>query len=357
MKLVLLAPRNSTHTVRWANAFAARGHDVHVISSHSGGSPLDQRITVHPLPHGAPLGYFTNAPRLRKLLKQLAPDVMNVHYASGYGLLGFLSGFHPLCLNVWGSDVYDFPYRNPLNRILIRKVLKGADQVASTSQVMAEQTRSLGPTRRPIEVTPFGVDTQSFAPKAKDGKAIVVGTIKLLAPIYGQDILIDAFSAAVKELEASRPDVAAKMRLLIVGDGPIRAQLEEQAKARGIAPRTTFTGAVEHQEIPAYLNEMDVFVAVTRVNESFGVAVVEASSAGLPVIVSDVPGFREVVDEGKTGLIVPRDDVEATKEAIKKLASSADARVAMGKAGRERVQCLYEWSACVDRLEGILRKL
>lgn len=357
MKLILLSARNSTHTVRWANAFVERGHEVHVVSIQTGGPALDARVKVHFLPHAAPAGYLTNVFRLRKLIREIKPDVMNVHYASGYGVLGMLSRFHPVCVNVWGSDVYEFPFLNPVNKRLIRQVLRSADQVASTSEAMAGQTRSLATTKRPIEVTPFGVDTARFAPKPKDERSIVVGTIKILAPIYGQTVLIDAFAAALRHTETKRPDVAAKMRLLLVGDGPMRRELEERCKDRGIAARTTFTGAVEHAEIPGFLAKLDVFVAVTLVDESFGVAVVEASSAGVPVVVSDVPGFREVVEDGRTGLIVPRNDVGATCEAIQKLVLNPDLRGKMGQAGRERVQRLYEWKSCVDKLEGVLRNL
>lgn len=356
MKLALLAPRNSAHTARWVNAFAGRGHDVHLISSHRGDLMLDERVRVHYLPVPAPLGYFANAPFLRGFLRAIRPEVLNVHYASGYGLLGRLSGFHPLCLNVWGSDVYEFPYRSAVHRRLIRSVLDHADRVASTSRAMAEQTSTLFESRHEIVVTPFGVDTDKFKPGSSKaaGGTITIGTAKTLAPIYGQAVLIEAFAQAKNMIALEDPALSSRLRLLIIGDGPSRTDLESQCDRLGIRADVTFTGNVEFQKIHQRMAEIDVFAALTLVNESFGVVAVEAASCGVPVVASDTPGFREVIDEGRTGFIVPRNDVPAAAAALKTLIQDESLRHRMGAEGRSWVKRRFEWSTCVDRLEALL---
>src|SRR6266404_8810556 len=107
MKLAYLASAGSIHTVRWANAMAARGHEVVVLTAHNASSegPLRPEVGLHKLPVPPPSGYFMNVPKIRRLLRSVRPDVLHVHYASGYGTLGRLSGFQPTILSVWGSDV------------------------------------------------------------------------------------------------------------------------------------------------------------------------------------------------------------------------------------------------------------
>lgn len=162
MKIVYLAARNSIHVVRWVNGLAARGYEIHLITMHHGGDPLDPKVSVHYLPFSPPIGYFFNIGHLKALLRKLQPDVLHVHYATGYGTLGRICGFRPWILSVWGSDVYDFPYKSPLNRWLIAKNLQAADWVCSTSATMAEQIRRHCPTITNLTITPFGIDTEVF---------------------------------------------------------------------------------------------------------------------------------------------------------------------------------------------------
>src|SRR3546814_2222094 len=90
--------------------------DVHLVSLHSPTQPFDSAITLHQLPFGVPWGYIAAAPYLQRLFKAIRPDLLNAHYATGYGLLARLGGYSPLLLSVWGSDVYDFPGKSPLHR-------------------------------------------------------------------------------------------------------------------------------------------------------------------------------------------------------------------------------------------------
>jgi len=103
---------------------------------------------------------------------------------------------------------------------------------------------------------------------------------------------------------------------------------------------------------------MDIYVAVSvSESESFGVAIIEASACGLPVIVSDVGGLPEVVVANKTGLIVRREDVSGTAEAIIKLVRDRDLREQMGLNGRLHVQENYEWSKNVSQMEEVYAKV
>ena len=360
MKLALLAGQNSIHTVRWVNAMAQRIDEVHLITMHDHGDTIDSCVQIHRLPFNALHGYFLNVPALKAILKNVLPDLLHVHYASGYGTLGNLSGFHPIVLSVWGSDVYDFPRQNLFNRALVELNLRSADWVCSTSEVMAVQTKTICSDVKNLSITPFGVDTEKFCPvpTLKNDKFVTVGTVKRLTPKYGIDILIRSFAKVKSILDVESPKIASKLRLLIVGDGSQKSKLKSLAHKLGLQNHAVFVGAVPHEEVPHYLNQMDIYVAVSRLDsESFGVAVLEASACGIPVVVSDIGGLPEVVQNGITGYVVPSEDPNATSEAIVKLIENDYLRYEMGLAGRQLVLAQYEWNDNVTRMSDVYNQL
>ena len=353
-RIALLGPANSIHLQRWASALAQRGHAVLVISQHRCARVLlPAAAELVWLPYAGSLGYFRNAGSVRRTLARWKPELLNAHYASGYGTTAALAGFAPTLLSVWGSDVYDFPYESALKGWWLRRTLRRATAIASTSHAMARQVQRLTPARTHIAITPFGVDMARFAPRA-DAPArtgFTLGIVKTLAPKYGVDLLLRAFAGlrADAEVLAAQP----AMRLLIVGDGPQRVELEALARQLGISVHCEFAGAVPHADVPQWLHKLDVYAAPSRLDsESFGVAVIEAGACGLPVVVSDAGGLPEVVLDGVTGLVVPRDDVPALQAALKRLVLDAGLRARMGVAARAHVAREYEWDACVDRMVG-----
>lgn len=359
MRIALLAKRHSIHTVRWANALAQHGHEVHLISSVHHGEPLDPAVRFWPLPVPPPVGFFANAPALRRVLREVEPDVLHAHYASGYGTLGRLGGFRPYVLSVWGADVYDFPDRSALHRRLLTANLRAPDHLCSTSRVMAERTRELLP-GADVSVVPFGVDVDRFRPATRTGSGdeVTVGTVKTLAPKYGVDLLLRAFARLREGLAADGDGVADRLRLLVVGGGPDEARLRALADELGIAEATRFVGAVPHAEVPAWLARLDVYVALSRLDsESFGVAVLEASAVGLPVVVSDVGGLPEVVVDGVTGKVVPREDPVAAAVALRELVLDPARRAAMGAAGRRHVEKEYAWEASVEAMSEVYARV
>ena len=136
MRIAFLASRDSIHTIRWVNAMAARGHEVHVVTMHPGGDPLASGVQEHYLRIRSAVGYVANALQLRLLMNRLQPDLMHVQYASGYGTLARIARVHPYVLSVFGSDVYTFPYVSRLHTRVVRSNLEAADWLCSTSGAM-----------------------------------------------------------------------------------------------------------------------------------------------------------------------------------------------------------------------------
>ena len=360
MKIALISDGSSIHTIRWANGLSGEGHEVHVVTQHLVVDPLDPAVAVHQFPYRGVLGYFTMVPKIRRLFRAINPDVVNAHYASGYGTTARIVNFHPWLLSVWGSDVYDFPNQSPLHRWLVGKNLRAADKVASTSYCMADETRTLAPELMDIAITPFGVDAAQFAIDDPRGDVaysdIVIGTVKTMAPNYGISTLICAFAILRRNLLSSNPSIAEKLQLRLVGDGSQTHELRHLAHELGIAHVTEFVGRVPHSEVPLELSKLDIYVSLSE-RESFGVAIIEAGAAGRPVVVSDVGGLPEVTLDGVTGFVVPRNNPEAAADAIHRLVLDEGLRKQMGEAGRDHVVTNYAWSACVDQMVSVYKSV
>jgi L-malate glycosyltransferase len=357
MKVLLLSDINSIHTRRWATALREKGLEVGIFSFTRLVGKGDAYKGIEVFSHGIPdkfleglnvrgkLRYFTSLSRLKKVIRSFKPDILHAHYAYNYGTLGALSGFHPFILSVWGSDIYKFPKGSRMKEWLIRRNLEKADRILSTSHAMAEETRKY--TDKNIDVTPFGIDLSKFRPYPVEREfpegSIVIGTTKALEKIYGIEFLVEAFGRVRK---AHR---GLSLKLLICSNGSQETMLREKVHNLGLEEDVAFIGNVPHEQIPDWLNKMDIYAAPS-VSESFGVAIIEASACEIPVVVSDVGGLKEVVHDGVTGFRVPQGDMDKAIEAFTRLIIDPGLRKEMGKNGRERVRKLYDWNDNVNTM-------
>jgi len=342
-------------SAKWTASQAQDGHEVHLITQEE---PLEQPgplVTCHRLPFPRPFGYYLNAWSLKSLLKRIQPDLLHVHYATGFGTLGRLSGFRPCVLSAWGSDVLSAPSQSRIMRMTVNHNLKHYDCVCVTSQVMEKSVRSLVPTLLSI-ITPIGVDTRLFTPHHHSTDAhLTVGTVKTMDPIYGIDYLLQAFAVVRKRLRDAQDERAGDLRLSIVGGGPFLEEYRELAVILGIAEVTTFHGQLPNAMVPDLLAGIDIFVALSR-SESFGVAVIEASSCGIPIVASDVGGLPEVVKDSETGFVVPAGNIEKAADALDKLICDRELRLNLGAQGRAFVQQNFEWAKCHEMMYGVYRQ-
>lgn len=358
MRIAVLAAAKSIHTIKWVTALAKNGHTVELFSLPDQKAPasLINGVKVNYLKTGGIAGYWLCASDLRKRLRVFEPDIVNVHYASGYGTLARLCGIKPVLLSVWGSDVYDFPNQGHINKRMLIKNIESATAIASTSNAMAEQVKRVHFTNKKIYITPFGVDTSIFCRcgQPQSGR-ITIGTVKALEPKYGVEYLIRAFSLFKNRMMKENRIPPNGIKLEIYGDGSLMRQLKALANELKIGQEVQFHGAVPHMYVPKIMSSFDIFCAPSvEDSESFGVAAVEAMACEVPVVVTDVDGFKEVVRDRETGFIVTRRDPVMLANKLFTLACSEKLRFSMGQAGRCHVQNCYEWSDCVRKMENAL---
>ncbi len=301
MKICLLAPANNPHTQKIAYTLKQKGYKINICTFHNAYLPgMDVKYfapLINPL---GKINYILNSQLIKKFLKVIKPDILHAHYVSNYGVVGYLTGYHPFIISVWGSDIYDKP-SNIILKHLIKRALASCNKILSTSKTMAEQTKKFVKSRD-IIITPFGVDlTKFYQRERKNSNKFAIGTARGLVPKYAIRYLLKAFAIFSKENPLSE--------LHIAGEGPQKKELIRLSQNLGVSNKVKFYGYINPDNIPEFLSMLDVFcMPSVEESESFGVAVLEAQACGIPVIASKTGGLHETILNGKTGFLVPPKD-------------------------------------------------
>lgn len=364
MRLLILSDPSSSHTQKWANSLKRKGLEILIYGLNDVVSEnlldglqvrcLSVKRDISNKSDGSisKVVYLKALPDIYKIIKDFRPDILHAHYLTSYGFLGALSQFHPFVVSVWGSDIFTFPRKNIVYKKLVQFNISKAERILSTSNIMAEEINKY--TTRKIEVVPFGIDLSNnykaigkFLFKDTD---IVIGTVKLLENIYGIDLLIRAF----RILKDKYPHLP--MKLLIVGDGSQKNALKDLVSRFNLQRDTIFTGYIPHKEIMKYHAEIDIPVFLSR-QESFGVSVLEAGFCSKPVVASEIPGFKEIIDNGYNGLLVSSENPSSAAEAIERLIFDRNLRSQLGNNAKDRVMEKYDWSQNVSKMIEIYESL
>lgn len=246
------------------------------------------------------------------------------------------------------------------------EVMRAANLVVTLGQEMKANILAEGVPAERILLTPNAVGgafldepEETSEARRKLGLAengLYIGTVSSLVRYEGLDDLIRAFAILAPQFP--------NLRLLIVGDGVEGPALREQVRELGLADRAHFTGRVPRERTPLYHQALDVFVVPRKNLEVTRVVTplkpVEALASARPVVGSDLPALREIIDDGQNGLLTPAETPSELASAISALLIDADKRASMGRAGRARVLAERTWAAnaraLASRYEGLYQK-
>jgi glycosyltransferase involved in cell wall biosynthesis len=313
MRLCLVGDVQSVHVQRFATHFAET-HEVHLLT-HTPGSC--SHAVVHDIgPYVPPTGInhstiqqlLRTVKRAKRAMKDSHPDIVHGHYLQDSAFFAARSGFHPLVVSAWGSDVLIHPYTSRAYRLMTRYVLKKADKIHSVSKQLTEKLIELGADERKILTVPMGVDIEKFKADREPGKRenVVIST-RSLKPVYNVDVLIRSMPSILKHIEDAR--------VVIAGDGELREQLRNAASALDAGDKIQLVGNVDHEAVPALLNSGRVYVSMSS-SDGTSASLLEAMACGLFPVVSDIPANRAWIEDGKNGFLVPLDDQDILAKRI-----------------------------------------
>jgi glycosyltransferase involved in cell wall biosynthesis len=283
--------------------------------------------------------------------------MQGLHLAAGLPVARWLG--KPIVMKVSGSSIVTIMRRSWIGRLELRWLNQWACRVMILNQGMAEEARAAGLDQRRLLWMPNPVDTDAFAPcdggrrqelRARLGipaEAAVVIFVGRLAPEKELSSLIGAFQTVVRRIPGAL--------LILLGDGPSRASLEERVERLGLSAAVRFAGNRPAADIPAWLQAGDLFTLVSS-NEGFPCSLVEAMSAGMAAVVSDIPANAQLIDSGVHGRRVPVGGEAGIAEAIAGLLGDPEARARMGAAARRRVVENYSTDKVVARYEALFEE-
>jgi len=302
--------------------------------------------------------------RLEKILREQKPDIVHTHSGKA-GILGRLAarraGVPVILHHIHG------PSFGPFQGLPANWIFTAAERYAAgvtthfvcSAQAMTRLYLAAGIGRPEMFTRIFsGFPVEPFANAANDPAlrsqlglapdAFVIGKIARLAPLKGHEDLFAAFQKLLPQFP--------RARLLLVGDGRLRPQLEARARTLGLADKVIFTGLVPPGEVPRYVGIMDCLAHLSA-REALSRALPQALAAGKPVVSYDFDGADEICLDGETGFLVRTGDTATVTQCLLQLANDAPLREQLGRRGRQFVRENFAVEQMVDSLYTLYLKL
>jgi rhamnosyl/mannosyltransferase len=344
------------HVRDLATALAARGHGVRAIVANEGPDAVTETlggVDVTRLGRSfaissAPVAFGMAAALRAEATRPEPADILHLHAPYPWGELEWLRAKPGLpSVLTYHSDIVRQRLMLRGYAPFLRRVLDRVDLVIASSPDMVEHSPFLAPIAEKCRVVPFGIDVDAFAEtpaileraatlKASHTRPIVLFVGRLIY-YKGADVLVRAMAGVDADL-------------VLVGNGPLRAELEQLAASLGIADRVTFAEPLGFDDLVAWYHAADVFClpSVAR-SEAFGLVQLEAHASGTPVISTRLTtGVPFVNPDGVTGLTVPPGDAAALTVALRTLTEDAGLRQRLGQQALDRARSQFTIPRMID---------
>lgn len=349
MRVLYFTEGDSPHDRRFLDALAGTTHQVYALRRQTCQPQTPFGVTELAWPQGKPdwsnwNGWQAGIQQLRQLLDEVQPDLVHAGPIQGPALVTALAGFHPLVTMSWGSDLLFTAKRSPWMRLATQYTLDRTDIFLGDCQTVADRAADFGFPRENMVLFPWGVDLQHFSPENGCNAGgdlrrsmgwedrFVILCSRTWEPLYGVDLLAEAFAAAAKTEPA--------LRLLLVGDGPHAEKIHEILEP--VREKVLFPGRVDQEELPIYYHAADVYLSPSH-SDGSSISLLEAMACGRPVLVSDIPGNREWVTPGNAGWLFKDGSPDDLQQKL--LSMIADpALEGYGREGRRIAEQRADWS-------------
>ncbi len=353
MRLCFFASANSVHSKTWIKYFADRGYEVYWISVTPNTVGEIKNVKSYYLEEYPVkiLDVIFNLFRMRKLIKEIKPDILHAHYAGVNGVLGVLSGFHPYILTAWGSDILINPDKNIINKLLISKVLKRADLITCNGEPIKQEMIELGVKSEKIKLIFWAIDVSKFKPKDKyePGSFYTIISLRNLEPVYNLETLINSVPIVLKDFP--------RTKFIIAGKGSEKTKLRELAKSLGVIDSIKFVGWISSEKISWHLRSSDVYVSTSLSDGDLSQATQQAMACGVPVITTDIEVNKKRIKDNKDGLLFPVRDPESLAKKIISLLMNKELRKKLGREGRKTIKRDFNYFEEMKKMENYYQKL
>jgi len=361
VKIAMVSPYDFTwpggvtaHVAQLARALGRSGHEVQVLAPHSPSRDFqDSDLLVPfgrsvPLPSGGSTARVTLSwwlyPKIRALLKKEQFDIIHLHEP--------MVPILPLCVLEFSKSVNVGTFHASYSR---QHLYRAFQPIIKRWQKRLHGSIAVSPAARryvnntfpgEYEIIPNGIDYKHFSanvaplPQYQDGKLNIL-FVGRLEKRKGLRYLLEAYS----KLKWEMPNT----RLIVVGPGNPDKESYRILSSHGLRD-VEFAGRVSYDELPRYYATADIFCSPATGGESFGIVLLEAMSAGKPVVASDIEGFRGIMTDGEQGLLVTKKDTGGLANALGRLARDPELRSKLGGQGSRSAED-YRWEVVASRVE------
>jgi len=342
------------HVDDLAKKLSERGHKVAVITRKK--RRINKHYEVYEIDKLNYLRIFsgirTNFP-IRRILKNFEPDIVHSHHAFTpiplFALRAAKNLNLPTILTNHSAYFYEYNYiLKTLGYIgfPFKTFIEKSDAIISVSKISANFIQQFAPRKR-ILIIPNGVDVNHFRPihKKDDDSEFVILFVSRIVRRKGLHLLVESLRYLKKDI----PNI----KLVIVGEGTFEEYIRRRVYDLDLKKNVKFMGKIKDKELPAVYNNADLFVLPSLYGESFGIVVLEAMASGVPVIVSNIGGLKEIVNNLVDGILLEKNDPKEIYEKIMILYKNPDLRRYLSKNARRKVEEKYDWNKIICNIEKI----
>lgn len=312
MRICYFGDGESVHIVRFCTHFKQLGHEVYLISFKNvkiEGIITHYINTGNITVSGGNWKVLLKAGKVKKLLKQIKPDIFHSIYATSYGITGALCGFHPYFITTLGSDVLISPQNSKFYKILLKFAFSKADWIQTLAPHMSDAVLKIGTDINKVTVIPFGIDINIFNDKQRqeNSDSFVITSTRNHEDIYNIPLLIKALGKV--------KDKIPNLKFMFAGSGSLTDRFKRLIIENGLNEITTFTGRITQAEMVTLLNTTNIFVSVSF-SDGNNLSLAEAMSCGCFCIGSDISANKLWIEEESNGFLVDTNDVDYLAEKI-----------------------------------------
>lgn len=353
MRICFLGDAASIHVQRWCEYFRDKKHQVYIITFRpaviEGVNVICVGDNIEVNSSGGNSKYLKKIFKIKKIIKEINPDIVNAHYLTSYGLIGVLLGRRPVVVSTWGTDILVTPKVNKVYKKLTEFVIKKSDLLTSDSKFMSEEILNLGGKKEKIKTVPMGVSKGLFhSQHRKVNNTKIFLSMRTLCENSNIDCILKAFSRVVREVPSSK--------LIITNSGDYLESIKKLIIELELDNNVEYLGFVNRQRVSELLYESDVYLSIPT-SDSTSVNLLEGMAAGIFPIVSDLPANNEWINHEENGLVLKSINEEELSKLMLKAIHNNNMREASIEINRKIINERAIWEDNMADIEILYKSL
>lgn len=353
MRIIYFSRNYTSHDYRFLSSLSKTEHEIFFLQLEANkrqteDRPVPENIRQILWEGGQGEFRWRDLPRLalnlKRLTREIKPDLIHAGPIQTCAFLAVLSGFRPVLAMSWGYDLVMDADKSAWMQWVTRHTLKRSTFFVSDAKVSRDKAVAFGMDPTETAIFPWGTDIEHFTPKDLKPSNLPTFTVfcnRTWEPIYGVDVLAKAFA----KVAAQDPNV----NLILLGGGSQGPKIRQILINGGVLDRVHFGGHVTQIDLPRWYHMANLYISPSHVDGS-SVSLMEALASGLPCLVSDIPGNREWIEDGVNGWLFRDRDVDNLAEKIVYAIQNRVSSTKISEAARKTAEQKADWQKNFGKL-------